>query len=129
MSLSNILSHRNHVAEVFFRMNGFSLDSIGLAVFGHDFGALDGKDLEIPKIIDSIGMASSTTFENILARLSYALPFLTNIPTARSRIMKRLHDCLGEIGSALLERNSRDGDLHDKSVIATLRKSTVWDDS
>ncbi len=106
-------------------MNGFSLDGIGLAVFGHDFGALDGKDPDIPKIIDSLGTARRTRFENIFTQLASALPFLHSIPTARSRIIKRLHDCLGEIAHELLERNSRDDDSNDTSVIATLGKFYV----
>lgn len=109
-------------------MNGFSLDSVGLALFGHDFGTLDGKDSDVANLNDSLGTTRLTRFESVLSRLSSALPFLQGIQSARSRIISRIHDCLGEIAKELLERSSRNSDSEDRTIIAALRKHNLNSD-
>ncbi|KLO13830.1 cytochrome P450 [Schizopora paradoxa] len=100
-------------------LNGFSIDSIGLSLFDHDFGALDGTDPEIPKLIDSLG-TRPTKFETLISRLSFALPILQKIPTTRSRTIDSIHKWLGETSNTLLEQHSRDADTSDRSIVATL---------
>ena len=36
-------------------MNCISLDSIGIAGFGHDFGALEGKKSTVEQVFDAFG--------------------------------------------------------------------------
>ncbi|KLO13829.1 cytochrome P450 [Schizopora paradoxa] len=104
-------------------MNGYSLDSVGLAIFGHDFATLDGKESDIAKLNDSLGTTRLTRFESVVSRLSSALPILRGVPNPRSRIISSIHDCLSEIANDLVEGSSKGDTSYDRTIISTLLKA------
>jgi cytochrome P450 len=110
-------------------MNYVSLDTIGLAGFSHDFGALDGKQASVTQIFDTFSSSSSASTLNIgLSLLANVFPFLVQIPTARSRLTSKLNRAMEEISNTLLARTKREldtgvvGDEEEKSVIGLLIK-------
>ncbi len=84
----------------FNRMNKISLDSVGLAGFGHDFHALDGERSEVQKVFDSFASAPATGRLNALIPL--LLPMLPStifarLPTDRVRLFRSLRVWMREI--------------------------------
>ncbi|KAJ7824650.1 cytochrome P450 [Mycena leptocephala] len=63
------------------------LDTIGLAGFSHDFGALSGKASNVATVFDSIG--SLSFMDVLLSMLSSILP-VPMLPTARQRMLDQL---------------------------------------
>ncbi|KAJ7872383.1 cytochrome P450, partial [Mycena leptocephala] len=75
------------IIEVQHWMNYISLDTIGLAGFSHNFGALSGKASNIATVFDSIG--SLSFMDVLLFMLSSILP-VPRLPTARQRMLDQL---------------------------------------
>jgi hypothetical protein len=107
----------NHISYV----SGFSsyhpahtstdrLDSIGIAGFSHDFGSLDGKKTSVTEVFDAFGHSSSA-INVVLLLLSQAFPFITRIPTSRSKLIRRLNATIGEISAVLLDRTRKEKEL------------------
>ena len=88
-------------------MNSISLDTIGMAGFSHDFGALDGKPSAVAEAFDSFGSVQLGSLATILMILSPVLTFLTKIPTPRRKLVLNLHNSMAEIAERLLERSSK----------------------
>ncbi|KAF8871926.1 cytochrome P450 [Infundibulicybe gibba] len=110
-------------------MNHISLDSIGIAGFGHDFGSLDGKRTSVADVFASFGTAGTSSFSNLIFLLSPVLPMLTKLPTGRNQVMKRLHVAMSAIADELLERTRKEregqakGSPEEKSIIGLLIKA------
>ena len=109
-------------------MNRVSLDSIGVAGFGHDFGALQGKKTEIIEVFDAFANLGTDYFFIIIFLLGSKLPFLNRIPTARSNLFTRLGASLRDVSGELLSKSRAEkesGGLTaemSQSIIGTLRK-------
>ncbi|KAJ6487643.1 cytochrome P450 [Mycena sanguinolenta] len=100
-------------------MNHISLDTIGLAGFAHDFGALSGKASTIAKAFDEIGSKPSF-LDTVSLMLSLIFPFFSMgvIPTARGSLINQLRKEMLALGDKFLETP---GDVTtDKSVIGLL---------
>ena len=93
------------------RMTCVSLDSIGIAGFGHDFGALDGKRSTIEEIFDSFGSHPPGFTTMLIITLGAIFPFLWNIPDPRNRLTNKLHDSMAEISRDLLEKTRREKEM------------------
>ncbi|KAF5363712.1 hypothetical protein D9756_001123 [Leucocoprinus leucothites] len=111
-------------------MNHVSLDAIGIAGFGHNFEALDGKNSPVLDIFDSFDDANTDFFSRIIFFLGPVFPTLQNLPTRSNRMLRRLRETMGKIADELLERSRRvkldgkdDTVTADKSIIALLVKS------
>ncbi|KAI9456895.1 cytochrome P450 [Boletus coccyginus] len=61
-------------------MNHISLDTIGLAGFSHDFGALDGKDTAVTEVFDTFGASPRSALNTGLFLLAQAFTFLSQLP-------------------------------------------------
>ena len=61
------------------RMNAVSLDTIGIAGFSHNFGALEGKHSSVAEAFDSFGSAPPRGLSIILPVLGPVLPILMKI--------------------------------------------------
>ncbi|KAI5117516.1 hypothetical protein M0805_009524 [Coniferiporia weirii] len=109
-------------------MNCVSLDSIGIAGFSHDFGALEGRHSDVAEMFDSFGSLPPRGVSIVLPLLGPILPFLLKIPTNRRRLVKRLHSTMEEIAETLLERSRKEkaagttGDTG-RSMIGSLLKA------
>jgi hypothetical protein len=94
-----------------------SLDTIGLAGFSHDFGALSGKASNIATVFDSIG--SLSFMDVLLFMLSSILP-VPKVPTARQLMLDKLNKTITGLSDKFLATT---GDVtKDKSVIGLLGK-------
>ncbi|KAG6375251.1 cytochrome P450 [Boletus reticuloceps] len=105
------------------------LDTIGLAGFSHDFGALDGKHASVTEIFDSFTSSTSASAINIgVGLLADVFPSLVRLPTRRQKLMRKLNDAMEEISTVLLARTKQEmdagivGDKEEKSVIGLLIK-------
>ena len=114
---SSLLTHRG------------SLDTIGLAGFSHDFGALDGKQTSVTQIFDTFSSSSASALNIGLTLLATVFPFLLRVPTARTRLTWKLNDAMEEISNVLLARTKEEldmgvvGDKEEKSIIGLLSTS------
>ena len=111
-------------------MNCVSLDSIGIAGFGHDFGALHGKRSTVEEVFDSFGTAPPMSM--IILLLGQVIPILQKLPSTRVDMVKKLQDIMGEVSEQLLERSRKEkasgGGATDtsRSIIGSLRMSVFF---
>ncbi len=99
------------VIEVETWMNHVSLDSIGIAGFSHDFGALTGEHSEIMDILDAFGAVDVSSFSDLLFLLTPMFPMLSRVPSERGRMRKRLHEIMGEIAEELFKRTAQEKEM------------------
>ncbi|OCB92139.1 cytochrome P450 [Sanghuangporus baumii] len=108
-------------------MNCVSLDSIGIAGFGHDFGALQGKRSSVEEVLDSFGTAPPMSM--VVMLLGQVIPILQKLPTTRGNLMRKLHDTMGGVSEQLLERSRKEkalgGGVTDtsRSIIGSLLRA------
>ncbi|KAH0839400.1 cytochrome P450 [Lanmaoa asiatica] len=112
-----------------------SLDTIGLACFSHDFGALEGKHASVTDVLDTFSASPgrSTALNKGLLLLAQAFPFLTRVPTPRTRLVQKLNAAMEEISNVLLGRTQKEleigvvGGKEERSIIGLLIKGTHGD--
>lgn len=113
-------------------MNHVSLDSIGIAGFGHDFGSLDGKHPAVVEVFESMKPGTSA-LSHFVFLLGPVIPFLLRLPIGDNRIWAKLHATMGEIADELLERTRKEKQgllgekAEEKSVIGLLIKAESSD--
>ena len=105
-----------------------SLDSIGLAGFSHDFGALDGKHSSITAVFDSFSASNMSMTYIVLGLLAQVFPILVDVSTARTRLLQKMDSVMKEISNNLLAwmKNELEKGLvteGEKSVIGLLSTS------
>ncbi|KAK2463849.1 hypothetical protein APHAL10511_004154 [Amanita phalloides] len=69
-------------------MNRITLDSVGIAGFGHDFKALEGHESPVYKAFGSFSESGSSS-RRFFFLLGPIFPQIVNVPTQRSRFPKR----------------------------------------
>jgi len=123
-------STNDEVVEVQRWMNHISLDSIGLAGFSHDFGAIYGKKSAVTETFDAFSTTPPTKFFRFMfVVLGLVFPWFVNLPTARTQMSKKLNDAMAEIAEALLKRTRREKEQggnegeKDRSVIGALLRA------
>ena len=113
-------------------MSGISLDSIGIAGFGHDFGALQGKNPPVGEFFDSFGGHPPNFLTMLIRTLGNVFPYLWYLPDPRKRITNKLHDSMAEVSEGLLERTRREKEMGgivsdaSKSIIGSLGLSVFF---
>ncbi|KAG9309786.1 cytochrome P450 [Chiua virens] len=117
------------IIEVQNWMNHISLDTMGLAGFSHNFGALEGKESPVGSIFDSLTSSSRSSTLNVgLTLLAQMFPVLLHIPTSRSKSIDKLNDAMEDISNVLLARTKKEleiggvGEHAEKSIIGLLIK-------
>lgn len=108
-------------------MNRVSLDTIGIAAFGHDFGALRGDHGVVEEGFDSLSTVPPRGISGALLLLATLFPILLKIPTRRQIILKKLNQAMQEIAEDLFKRTKRDAQAgtfsaSSRSMIGTLSK-------
>ncbi|KAJ3498395.1 hypothetical protein NLJ89_g10225 [Agrocybe chaxingu] len=105
-------------------MNHISLDSVGVAGFGHDFDALDGEDSAIVDVFESFGSDDTSLLSRFVFLMGPVFPTLQNLPTKKNRMLRRLRYTMRDIADELLARNRREKEgkqmSEEKSVIGLL---------
>ncbi|KAI9456893.1 cytochrome P450 [Boletus coccyginus] len=115
-------------------MNHISLDTIGLAGFSHDFGALEGKHATVTEVFDTFGASPRSSAPIIgLFLLAQIFPFLSQLPTARTNLVQKLNIATEEISNELIARTQKElemgviEDQEEKSIIGLLIKGANGD--
>ncbi|PFH47813.1 hypothetical protein AMATHDRAFT_50010 [Amanita thiersii Skay4041] len=109
-------------------MNRITLDSIGIAGFGHDFHSLDGHQSAVIDAFNSFGATNQGLLSRLQIVIGPIIPSVLNIPTQRARLFSQLATNVNKIALELLERTREEskgedsGDLKDKSIIGLLIK-------
>ena len=103
------------------------MDTIGLAGFSHNFGALEGKHTTVTEVFDTFGASPGSSARNTgLFLLAQAFPFLLRLPTPRGKLLQKLNVAMEEISNALLARTQKEleigvvGGKEEKSIIGLL---------
>ncbi|RDB20296.1 hypothetical protein Hypma_012676 [Hypsizygus marmoreus] len=111
-------------------MNHISLDSIGIAGFGHDFGSLDGKHPSVVEVFEMIGTSNRSVFSHLVFLMGPVLPLLLKLPTGENRLFARLRITMSEIADELLARTRKEKEeklagekTEGKSIIGLLIKA------
>ena len=109
------------------RMNCFSLDTIGIAGFAHDFCALEGKRSSVEEVFTALGTAPPMNM--IIMLLGQVVPILRKVPNPHGHIMGDLHDKLEQVAEELLETRRKEkvagsnATYASRSIIGSLRMS------
>lgn len=108
------------------------LDSIGLAGFSHDFGALEGKHSSVNDVFGTFSASPrSSALNKGLFLLAEFFPFLIRMPTPRNRLSKKLGDTIEDISNVLLARTRKEMEMgaakgkEEKSIIGLLSTSRI----
>ncbi|KAI9572414.1 cytochrome P450 [Boletus coccyginus] len=110
-----------------------SLDTIGLAGFSHNFGALEGKHATVTEVFDIFGESSSSASNKGLLLLAQIFPFLISLPTPRTNLIQKLNIAMDEISNELIARTQKElevgviGGKEERSVIGLLIKGASSD--
>ncbi|KAG2155793.1 cytochrome P450 [Suillus bovinus] len=122
------------IIEVQNWMNYISLDTVGIAGFSHDFGALDGKRASVTEVFDTFGSNQQVSAVNrVFILLASSFPIITKIPTKRTNMIKKLSVTMEQISNELLIRSRREKDVNTSegdqgnSIIGLLIKSEAQD--
>ncbi|KAG1860917.1 cytochrome P450 [Suillus subluteus] len=107
-------------------MNNISLDSAGIAVLSHDFGALDGNDSEVVHVLNAFG--SSANVSNILVILAQNFPSILKLPLPRTQFSRKFRLIIGKICQEMLSRTRKEKETGgavqgDKSCLGLLLKA------
>ncbi|KAF8554668.1 cytochrome P450 [Imleria badia] len=115
-------------------MNHISLDTIGLAGFSHNFGALEGKHASVMEVFDTFSASPrSSALNKGLILLGQVFPFLVWVPTPRGKLTQKLRVAMEEISNVLLARTQKElemgvvGGKEERSIIGLLIKGASED--
>jgi len=130
-----LLDNGNPTIEVQSWMNFSSLDDIGVACFGHAFGALDGEKSDVATAFDAFESPNQSGW---LARIIFLftpmLPILQKLPTRNNQIQRAIKSCLSSVADRLIQHgkdglDDAQGSIMDKSMMALLIKAGKTSDS
>ncbi|KAG1741245.1 cytochrome P450 [Suillus lakei] len=107
-------------------INHISLDSVGIAVLSHDFGALDGNNSDVMHILNAFG--PSAIFSYKLVTLAQSFPFILKLPLPRMQFAQKLNLIVGKICQEMVSRMRKEketggAEQGDKSCLGLLLKA------
>lgn len=106
----------------------FSLDSIGIGGFSHDFGSLNGKSSTVVAAFQAFGIRKPTFMMIVTFLLSQIFPSSLDIPGQQRTSLNNLATAVRGIADNILER-ARDDNVNtagggvDRSIIGALGMS------
>lgn len=89
----------------------YSLDTIGIAGFSHDFGTLQGERAKVADVFDSFTHINpkGPSYRSVLLSLFMpVLPLLAMLPTRFTKVVNELDDAMSQISNDLLARTRED---------------------
>ena len=109
-------------------MNKVSLDSVGIAGFSHIFGSLEGKHSEVAELFDSFStLRPHSALTLVLPLLAPVLPMLSQIPTRRSALIKKLHESMEKVAAVLLKRSrSEKAEIRQEAGMSIIGALSEW---
>ncbi|KAG1839565.1 cytochrome P450 [Suillus subalutaceus] len=102
------------------------LDSAGIAILSHDFGALDGTDSEVEQVLNAFSSSAFVSSKSVM--LAQRFPSILKLPLPRTQFSHRLNHIMGEICQEMLLRRRKEKetggtDQGDKSCLGLLLKA------
>ncbi|KAM6495417.1 Cytochrome P450 [Amanita muscaria] len=116
-------SHDEVTIDVQQWINKVTLDSMGIAGFGHDFRCLDGHKSPVSEALD--GFLEDNSF---IALFLFAVffPQVFKLPLKPTKIRRRMKKAMSDIAKVLLENSQQEKDLSnvekDRSILGLLCK-------
>ncbi|KAK0227136.1 cytochrome P450 [Armillaria nabsnona] len=104
-------------------MNRISMDSIGIAGFSHDFGAIDGK----PQMFDELDLSKGAAFFALMIIVGTKFPAVLRLPSKKKDALAAMNGVFSDIADRLLAKAKEHGNDDDKSVMGLLLKSETHD--
>ncbi|KAK0231603.1 cytochrome P450 [Armillaria fumosa] len=95
------------------------MDSIGIAGFSHDFGAIDGK----PQIFDELDLSKGAAFFTLMIIVGTKFPAILRLPSKKKDALAAMNGVFSDIADRLLAKAKENGNDEDKSVMGLLLKS------
>lgn len=99
------------------------LDGVGMAVLSHDFGALDGKDSDVARVLNAFN--SSANASHNLVILAQRFPSILKLPLPRAQFAQKFNLIIGKICHEMLARSRKEKEIGgteqgDKSCLGLL---------
>ncbi|PBK72110.1 cytochrome P450 [Armillaria solidipes] len=104
-------------------MNRISMDSIGIAGFSHDFGAIDGKR----QMFDELDLSKGAAFFALMIIVGTKFPAVLRLPSKKKDALAAMNGVFSDIADRLLAKAKEHGNDEDKSVMGLLLKSETRD--
>ncbi|KAG2137925.1 cytochrome P450 [Suillus clintonianus] len=117
---------QNAVINVQQWMNHISLDSVGIAVLSHDFGALNGNHSEAADVLNAFGLSGNAAHSLVI--LAQNFPSILKLPLPRTQFAQKLSLIVGKICEEMLLRSRKEIETGgatqgDKSCLGLLLKA------
>jgi hypothetical protein len=84
------------------------LDTIGLAGFSHDFGALDSKPSAVATAFADFADAGMGLGDAVVFFVQFLFPQIISLPTPRQRAINNLHEASGQIAKEMIRKVQMD---------------------
>ena len=104
------------------------LDSIGIAGFSHDFGALRGKGSVIADVFNSFSRLKPTLSQKLAFVLGGMFPFLAYLPSPRRVLERKFNSTAEGISRELLEktRKEKEGTVEGKGDYSVMGRLSMF---
>ncbi|KIL67314.1 hypothetical protein M378DRAFT_300977 [Amanita muscaria Koide BX008] len=116
-------SHDEVTIDVQQWINKVTLDSIGIAAFGHDFGSLVGQKSPVSEALDAL--LEDNSFRVFLV-FSAFFPQIFKLPVKQTKMIRRMQKALSDIAKVLLENSQQEKESSnvekDRSILGLLVK-------
>ncbi len=96
------------------------MDSIGIAGFSHDFGAVEGK----PQIFDRVDLSGGAAFFAFMIVAGSMFPAVLRLPSKRKEALVDMNRVLSGVADQLLSKAKEhgNGNEEDTSIMGLLRE-------
>ena len=104
----------------------WSLDTIGIAGFSHDFASLKGERSVVATAFEEMSNTKPSPIFDYLFVFAHLFPWILRLPNPRTKLSKMLHDSTSAISAQLFAKTKKekeDGiveEEQDKSIIGLL---------
>lgn len=99
----------------------YSLDTIGIAAFSHDFNCLSGEPSVLADSLDGLTNNENSLSSFYMRALFWVFPPVLRIGKKGSMI-RQVRSVLGDIATRLWHDAKVTGDANDKTLISLMRK-------
>ncbi|KIL67277.1 hypothetical protein M378DRAFT_159681, partial [Amanita muscaria Koide BX008] len=116
-------SHDEIIIDVQQWINKVSLDSMGIAGFGHDFRSLDGHESPVSEALDAV--LKNNSFRALLL-FGVFFPQLFKLPLKQTKMLRRMQKAFSDIAKVLLDNFQQEKESSnvekDRSILGLLLK-------
>jgi hypothetical protein len=105
-------------------MNWLSLDTIGIAGFGHDFRSLDGVSSPMSQVFELLGNSQMTLADGFVLVLQPIIPFATYYPSPRQSAILKMRAATQQLAKQFLLRD-RTEEKDNRSILGLLSEELL----